>query len=1023
MKIRKYKWLLSLTTIAAVLTPVAIFNGNNNTNGYSIEKQSVKNNADTDSQENGESTSTLQIPESVSMADISHLAPNADDLYNEYAYDSGYVIKDETSHTIYFYNWFKEELWNVTLNHTSISGFPSKTVKTMNVKGALTSTGSYDTKLFVYGNFSDGGSYLFELDMTNGALIENSLITNTNEAAAETTGTESSSQTTQTVDTSLISDANLLTVIDQNTIIVTQKNVKHTTTTSEGSSSSSSSSSFNGDNLISFSEIKFNDGSSSPTITTYKDVSIYKGSSAYMFGEILGVISTNNQYLFAVNAIGAVSSNTKYAVSVYEFYFKKSTASSEESTDQETSTTDTLVATNFNETSPLQNNPTASGAAFDSLPFSNMINPSFFDSSSSSQTITDTNKLQSYLNDKCNNFSVKYTGTIEKPKMLISLNWDSTDLTLSPGEENGANNNNGYNKILVSTLDDSTDSSAGPKLATYTISTSTNLQASLTYLGISNLIYTRDANVVPYAVCVAAGASGGKSTLYFNFVKLDAELTNTTASTGNNNNNVNFEVNSSSSSSNYWFNSEDIIANSTSYSSSSSSSTNKIDFFLNFIPGTGMKQTSQEGQDSSSTTSNYFGYISTGSENNESKKVDYQENYFSIPSKITSASQIPITDLKLNDFEWLDINSLLTEFKPTASTDSTINSNSFATKATIDAINAKLGALTDQVVPFTVDYPTGDKTDGTTNAISETNNPYSNVIDKSQTIIDVLQYDTNDGLIQIKPNTYIEFKVNNWWNDGTTTIRRTFNPIQLNKASDFAFQTNNISTIADSNADNTAIADYVEAKYPIATFTKDSAEFKANFKNFISDSLSQLSDTDLGATLKQILLNSIDSAVNGSAQSAQNESKSVTLHSVADQANSYDVGQYIKVSTDNASNSVTITYDLSSTGIPSGDNTTIVPITLTYKNFSSDANPSNFATYDTWVQDKQSQNTPVTPQPGDNNNPSQTPDNNNNNNNATSSQLEGWKIALIVIAVVLVIMLIVGLYFWMKKRNGTKYNN
>ena len=112
MKIRKYKWLLSLTTIAAVLTPVAIFNGNNNnnTNGYSIEKQRVKNNADTDSQESGESTSTLQIPESVSMADISHLAPNADDLYNEYAYDSGYVIKDETNHMIYFYSWFKEEI-------------------------------------------------------------------------------------------------------------------------------------------------------------------------------------------------------------------------------------------------------------------------------------------------------------------------------------------------------------------------------------------------------------------------------------------------------------------------------------------------------------------------------------------------------------------------------------------------------------------------------------------------------------------------------------------------------------------------------------------------------------------------------------------------------------------------------------------------------------------------------------------------------------------------------------------------
>ena len=152
MKLRKYKWLLSLTTIAAVLTPVAILNSNNNTNGYQISKQSVKNNADTES--------TSSIPKTLTESEVNALAPDPEDLYNEYAFASGYVIKDETSRIIYFYNWFKEEMWHVTI--TAIPNFPKQTIASMNVKGALTSTGAFDTKLFVYGNFAENkGSYLF----------------------------------------------------------------------------------------------------------------------------------------------------------------------------------------------------------------------------------------------------------------------------------------------------------------------------------------------------------------------------------------------------------------------------------------------------------------------------------------------------------------------------------------------------------------------------------------------------------------------------------------------------------------------------------------------------------------------------------------------------------------------------------------------------------------------------------------------------------------------------------------------
>ncbi|MCF0217948.1 MAG: hypothetical protein HUJ42_02780 [Malacoplasma sp.] len=1006
MKIRKYKWLLSLTTIAAVLTPIAIFNGSNQNNTGVISKLNAVNNAES------EIATTPAIPESVPIAQINHLAPNADDLYNEYAYDSGYVIKDETNHMIYFYSWFKEEIWHVTLS--AIPSFPTdKTISTMNVKGALKADATFDTKLFVYGNFQDGGSYLFELDMTNGSLIENSLITNTtvdNSVEDEASGTKPD----PTNNSNLISDANLLTVIDANTVIVTPKNIHHTTTTT-GSGDQ-------GSNLISFSEIKFTqDDKTAPTITTFENIDLGT-SSLWTYGQIIGVIYSNNRYMFATTAIGAVNSNKNYAVSVFEWYLKKSDSDGSFS----------VTATNFNQTSSIGGNTT--NKSFDYMYMSKGIELTDVDASSSSVS-TDVATLQKYLDEKCSNFSVKYTGSIEKPRMLISLNWDSTNLTLSTNGNNGSDSNNGYNKILVSTFDDGANGTGDPKLATYTINTSTNLQSTLTYLGISNLIYTRDANVAPYAVCVAAGASGNNMNIYFNFVKLedftnnsegdtqsstspnDITLTNNT-STSSSNNDKNFSNNNQTN--NWWFSAPaEVLQSGKTYNASN---VNKLDFFLNFIPGTGLKS----GTEDSSTTT-YFGYISAGAENTESTGVNYEENYFSIPATMASTSDIPIKDLKLNDFEWGNIQTILNnEFKATTSTDTIISPNSFATNATTEAIGKKIAELLPkEFAAYTVNYPTGeDTTDGTTAAVSGDASPYANTVNGATLANPDLQYSQESGIIRVNSEKAISFEVNNWWNNGKTVIGQNPNTfsfeLQLNKVSDFAFANDAVSKIADTNADNTAIVDYVEAKYPIATFTQNSTEFKANFKNFISDSLSQLGAVDLGPILKDVILNNIQSAINGADQNQQDNqvaNNSVVLHS-SDNAdpNSYKVGNYITVNSDTNNNSVTITYDLSGTGVP---NVPTTPITLTYKNFSATADPSTFDSYNTWKEQKQaaSQNTPVTPQPGDNNN------NNNSNNNATSSQLEGWKIALIVIAVILVIAIIVGIYFWMKKRNTARYSN
>ncbi|MCF0217950.1 MAG: hypothetical protein HUJ42_02790, partial [Malacoplasma sp.] len=644
MKLKKFKYLLSIGASALAIAPIASLAINPTNNA--IVKTNVKNNAEGDSgeQSTGEtadSSSTLITP--VQPADGSikadTLSPAPNDLYNEYNFESGYVIKDVASGTISFYNWYKQEVWTITVNSDSVTNFPTdKTIGTMNIKGALTQDGTYDTKLFVYGNFSSDstttGSYVFEVDMETGKYVDNTLVTNTNP-------TQSDQNTT-----TLIGDANLLTVINSNTIIITPK--ANTTTT-------------NFTYKISFSEITFNSGSD-PTVVDYNNVSIDKYTGWYI-GEIVGVIETNNQYVFAFKSYDSKNSES---FGILEVYFKKSTSGT---------TTTTLTYTPFNESKSLQNN-SVNNNSFDYMPFEN--SPESLSSSSSSNGISATNnttydsKTMEALNSSFNNISVVYSGTIDNPRMLISCNWDSTDLSSNYELSDAA-----ATKVLVTEL--SKDGSA-PTLGTFSVSSSTG-RSGVTYLGISNLVSTRNANVGPYAVAVGYGVAtaqantgydtGSLNRIWFNLVSLNGTLTNTTNSSSNDNGTT-YALTSGK-----WINTFD--AYTTNNSTPSNTNKNKIDWQLQFIPNNG---TAASG---STDITNYYGYISTGKEQSD-KSIAWQENFFQIPKTVTTEG---IVDYFLNDYQFGVTNDELTKVYKAidAATElTTIDKNAFATNATAQSV-------------------------------------------------------------------------------------------------------------------------------------------------------------------------------------------------------------------------------------------------------------------------------------------------------------------------------------------------
>ncbi|MCF0218139.1 MAG: hypothetical protein HUJ42_03820, partial [Malacoplasma sp.] len=678
MKLKKFKYLLSIGASALAIAPIAslAINANNN----AIVKTNVVNNADDAQQGTTDSSSTLITPVQPQdgSVDVSTLSPVPNDLYNDYNFASGYVIKDVANNKISFYNWFKQEVWSLDVSTviTSLAGENhTNSLETMNVRGALNADGTYDNKkLFVYGNLkgtgddtttTTTGSYVFEVDMTTGALVENSLVENS------TVGTDENNSAT------LIGDVQQLTVIDNTTVVV---------------SSDISNNTDNNTHSFSISVLTLSENNA-PAIKTYtsdfKQTADAAAAAVYSqtFGEVLGVIKKENQFVFAMTAsdINKSSTTATYDLKINYFYFKLSGVN--------------LLATKFTESGALTGDQNASdnGTPVDTQTVLNSVPRSEITSETNSSGQTNTQQVtdaQNWLETKCTNFSVVYPGTAADPKMMISYNWDTTDITPDVGT-----NDTGKNMVTMVSFNKTTPTNTkdNPNAVIFSLYKMPNnvttvsgsgSGSSTPLLGISNLVYTRTMGsdkqlIQPYAVIVGQNTFGGKVRVSFNFVKLDsnAELSNTSA-TANSGGSATPTINGNQQTA--VLNSNATMFYTDDYYTVDgaaligTSNINKMDWNLQFIPNNGTAT-------SGTTIDNYYGYISTGIENDG--KVNYQENFFKLPATISAYTEVP--NLNLNDWQFGITQAQLEEKYKAITASDTLNSldpNAFATNATAQSV-------------------------------------------------------------------------------------------------------------------------------------------------------------------------------------------------------------------------------------------------------------------------------------------------------------------------------------------------
>ena len=998
MKLKKYAFLLAIPTLTAVITtPFLIANNQNN---LSISKTNVahlqdQQEASTSTTTTTSETSTVTQPE-LDTIDVEALTPKIGDLFNDYAFDSGYIVIKGTGNTtkIGFYNWFKQNLWTFDLAGSittvgndadkTVTTTPildvlfgtgnNKTIQTLKIKGGHTEDGGFDGKtLFVYGNFTNNeGAYVFELDMTTGNLINLtsrtaaivSLSVEETKTAAPINNTAgfaqnapiagaavaSSNLAKETINSNLVSDANLLTVVDENTLIITESrstmNLK-----ADGKTTTTNPNTFN------FTMISL--GSTSATVTSYYNVYLVNESSAtatsqtsYYDGPI-GVIKENNNLMFAIPSLTKNSNN--YDLKVWNFFY---------ALNAQGVMTPTKYTTSVKELSSSNTSPTS----FDSFTFNSSITTATIAGSESNATVNQTNAY-AYL-DKVE-FSTEVVATSTSQKMIISMDYDSTSLTITPSGENATS------KLMVMSLDNTagTNGTSGnpggnPKVYTYTAVAGTDSasssQTSITIKGISNLIYTRDNSIDPYALVL--GSSSSSNALYMGFVALSSTSENTTLNSSTNN--------VSLSSPNTW------------YKLTGAEGTSSWE--AEFVPGTKMvTQATGEssGSSSSSSSTAYFAYLDIFTQKTDAANTN--QTYFISVSPSSSSTQANKYTV-VNTFSDTNYKSSIQSDYQFGITDAQIASkykantdlsqaNIWADETTKDNLAKDLA----QELAVTIDPATGKVKTGTQGTL----------VTKSTYDTSKLNIDPVNGTI----TGSISFEADNWWNNNKSTITRNVN-IQLNKGSDYQLNLLDVDTGIR--------AKYVEAKYDISGFDKQA---------FLQDAIDS---TNMGAVLKQLL------GFNSTSTNTQTNAFKSSLQSSDATSASSDLANYLTVK--NVNGVILVSYDLTSLNIP----TSVIPLDqqkgeLVYSNFtgkitnSSDANNTNvFPSFQDWEKQQLNAATNTTPT---NTNPTQTTDNNTASSNNSVSNNNGLLIASLIISIIAIIAVVGCLFLILKKRKYQKY--
>ena len=209
------------------------------------------------------------IKNAVDVQTNSSVSPEVNDLYNDYSYDQGFVSIANGS-IVNFYDWFGLKIWSfdVAANSNLLFGAKSE-ISSLKVKSY-----NVNSQIFIYGTLNDSRSFVFRLNVIDGALVPFGSLN-----AFVSSNTESNENVTD-----LIKNINLL-VISNNYAILTPK-----TPTIDDESGTSKY-------LLNFSVLDINQGS---IVTKTIDISSMSSLKLGLIGEIIFVQKVNNDYSFGI---------------------------------------------------------------------------------------------------------------------------------------------------------------------------------------------------------------------------------------------------------------------------------------------------------------------------------------------------------------------------------------------------------------------------------------------------------------------------------------------------------------------------------------------------------------------------------------------------------------------------------------------------------------------------------------------------------------------------------------------------